>query len=680
MLTLSRFSNPKCLLVLLVHILLMGIANYAAFWLRFDGDLPDWAMDIFLATVPLLVCVRLLMFIPFRLYGTVWQYTSLWDLGNIVGATLSGSVVFFLVTRYGLGQTAYPRTVYLIDALLLIVLTGGMRVARRVGYPSSSNSDTKRVLIYGAGDAGERLVRELRQNRAFGYQPVGFIDDNRRKSGQRIHGVKVLGTRAQLPGIMERVKPDTILIAMPSIGAGAIREIAKALLAYNVSIKILPDLSVLLDGKSEVNQLRNLSVEDLLHRPRVDLDRSVTAALLKGKRVLVTGAGGSIGSELCRQIATYSPESLILFERYENGLFAIHSELAHRPGPPHIYPVIGDVTDRERLQSAMEAYEPQIVFHAAAHKHVPLMEYNPCEAVKNNVAGTRTVATLAEEFNVERFIMISTDKAVRPSSVMGATKRVAELIIQDMARTSKTNFVTVRFGNVLGSNGSVVPHFLQQIKNGGPVTVTHPDVQRYFMLIPEAVELVLQSASLANPGAVYVLEMGEQVRLQDLARHLIRLSGFVPDQEIAISFTGLRPGEKLAEELVGPDETVTASPLKEILSVRLDGVPARDWLLPTIAALEEMAYLQNAGEVLAKISQLVPSFRPSQRNSVLALERDWSDGEGENEFANHEPRGGVDEKNYSPGTVRSGARRRVRRDIGSGAVASPTASVPDRFE
>ena len=479
MLIFKRFSNPKCLLMFFMHIVLMGIANYSAFWLRFDGDIPDWAMTIFIRTLPILVLVRLLMFLPFRLYGTVWQYTSLWDLRNIIGATLSGTLAFFVVTRFGFGQIGYPRSVYLIDALLLIVLTSGLRIARRIGYPSASNADMKRVLIYGAGDAGERLVRELRQNQGFGYRPVGFVDDDRRKTGQRIHGVKVLGTRDHLSAIMRTVTPDAILIAMPSIGAGAIREIAKALLAYNVSIKILPDLSVLLDGKSEVNQLRNLSVEDLLHRPRVDLDRSVTAALLKGKRVLVTGAGGSIGSELCRQIATYSPESLILFERYENGLFAIHSELAHRPGPPHIYPVIGDVTDRERLQSAMEAYEPQIVFHAAAHKHVPLMEYNPCEAVKNNVAGTRTVATLAEEFNVERFIMISTDKAVRPSSVMGATKRVAELIIQDMARTSKTNFVTVRFGNVLGSNGSVVPHFLQQIKNGGPVTVTHPDAVSY---------------------------------------------------------------------------------------------------------------------------------------------------------------------------------------------------------
>jgi FlaA1/EpsC-like NDP-sugar epimerase len=352
MLIFKRFSNPKCLLMFFMHIVLMGIANYSAFWLRFDGDIPDWAMTIFIRTLPILVLVRLLMFLPFRLYGTVWQYTSLWDLRNIIGATLSGTLAFFVVTRFGFGQIGYPRSVYLIDALLLIVLTSGLRIARRIGYPSASNADMKRVLIYGAGDAGERLVRELRQNQGFGYRPVGFVDDDRRKTGQRIHGVKVLGTRDHLSAIMRTVTPDAILIAMPSIGAGAIREIAKALLAYNVSIKILPDLSVLLDGKSEVNQLRNLSVEDLLHRPRVDLDRSVTAALLKGKRVLVTGAGGSIGSELCRQIATYCTRiPHTLSNGMKTGCIAIHSELGPRTAPPHI------LSGHRRCDGCRSAYD-----------------------------------------------------------------------------------------------------------------------------------------------------------------------------------------------------------------------------------------------------------------------------------------------------------------------------------
>lgn len=621
MLLVQRMCRLKPLVKLGMLLALVCIANFAAFWLRFDGDIPQWAMEFFIGTLPLLVLVRLAMFLPFRLYGTVWQYTSQWDLMNLVGAALSGTLVFVLIVRFGLGHVGYPRSVYLIDTLLLIVLTGGVWIARRIGYPSSSSTGLKPVLIYGAGSAGERLVRELRQNRSFGYRPIGFIDDDRLKTGQRIHGVKVLGTRQHLPAIMKRAAPDTVVIAMPSVRAEAIREIARLLLGYKVSVKILPDLSVLLDGKAEVNQLRNLSVEDLLHRPRVGLDRSQSASLLKGKRVLVTGAGGSIGSELCRQIATYGPEALILYERYENSLFAIHGELCTRIPPPHIYPVIGDITDKARLRSTMGAYGPHIIFHAAAHKHVPLMEFNPCEAVKNNVLGTRMVATLAHAMNVERFIMISTDKAVRPSSVMGATKRVAELIIQDMARNSRTTFTTVRFGNVLGSNGSVVPHFLQQIKSGGPVTVTHPDVERYFMLIPEAVELVLQAAALADQGSTYVLEMGQQLKLHDLARHLIRLSGFVPDKEIAIRFIGLRPGEKLSEELVGPDETVMPSSLKEILRVCPNHLPPHDGLALTIGHLERMANMQNAEEVLAGISLLVPSFQASRRDSILAVER-----------------------------------------------------------
>jgi FlaA1/EpsC-like NDP-sugar epimerase len=596
---------------------LVCAADFSAFWLRFDGDIPEWAMQLFLGTLPALILVRLAVSFPFRLYSTVWQYASLWDLMNLVGASLSGTAVFIVVVRFGLGHADYPRSVYLIDTLLLIVLAGGMSMAWRLRHASSSSADLKRVLIYGAGDAGERLVRELRQNQSFGYRPVGFVDDEPRKTGQRIHGVKVLGTRAQLPAIMKTAAPNVVLIAMPSVRSGTIREIAKLLLGYKVSIKILPDLSQLLDGKSEIDQLRNLSVEDLLHRPRVGLDRSRSAALVRGKRILVTGAGGSIGSELCRQIAAYGPDALILYERYENNLYAIHGELSRGLPPPHVYPVIGDVTDHARLRATMETYTPHIVFHAAAHKHVPLMEFNPCEAVKNNVMGTRMAATVASDMDVERFIMISTDKAVRPSSVMGATKRVAELIIQDMARTSRTTFTTVRFGNVLGSNGSVVPHFLQQIKAGGPVTVTHPDVERYFMLIPEAVELVLHAAALAEQGSIYVLEMGQQLKLQDLARHLIRLSGFVPDRDIPIRFTGLRPGEKLSEELVGPDETVMPSSSKEILRVCPNQIPPHEWLAVAIAELERMAHLQKTDEVLASMALLVPTFQAASRTSVL---------------------------------------------------------------
>jgi FlaA1/EpsC-like NDP-sugar epimerase len=620
MFTLHHTGNLKRAMKMMTLLTLVCAANLSAFWLRFDGDIPQWALDLAAKTLPVLVAVRLATFIPFKLYDTVWQYTGLWDLLNLVRATVVGTLLFIIAVRVGLGYVQYPRSIFLIDALLLIVFTTAVWVIRRAGYPRSS-ADMKTVLIYGAGQAGERLARDLRHNWRYGYRPVGFVDDDPRKAGQRIHGVKVLGTREQLPAIMRACSPNTVMIAMPSARGVAIRDIAKLLLGYNVSIKILPDLNCLLDGTSEVNQLRNLSVEDLLHRPRVGLERTWAASLLKGRRILVTGAGGSIGSELCRQIASHEPDALILYERYENSLFAIHGELCGGPACAKVYPVIGDVTDRARLLSTMGAYEPEVVFHAAAHKHVPLMEFNPCEAVKNNVVGTRTVATLAHELGVQRFIMISTDKAVRPSSVMGATKRIAELIIQDMARVSRTTFATVRFGNVLGSNGSVVPHFLQQIKAGGPVTVTHPDVERYFMLIPEAVELVLHAAALADQGSIYVLEMGRQVKLQELARHLIRLSGFVPGREISITFTGLRPGEKLSEELVGPDETVMPSALKEIVKVRSNHVPAHDALVSALADLERVAYLHRAEEVLAAMNVLVPSFQATSRHAILAVER-----------------------------------------------------------
>jgi FlaA1/EpsC-like NDP-sugar epimerase len=486
------------------------------------------------------------------------------------------------------------------------------------------------------------------------------MDDDPNNLGRQIHGVKVLGGRSQIQNIMRFFAPHIVMIAMPSAESSSIRDIAKLLLSYNVSIKILPDLNVLLDGQPEVTQLRNLTIEDILHRPRVNLDRSLTASLLKGKRVMVTGAGGSIGSELCRQIASHEPEALILFERYENSLFSIHVELAKRWPDVTIIPIIGDVVDRTRVHAAMSSYAPQIVFHAAAH-----------------VMGTRILATLADELHVERFIMISTDKAVRPSSVMGATKRIAELLVQDIARRSRTNFTTVRFGNVLGSNGSVVPHFLSQIQAGGPVTVTHPDVQRYFMLIPEAVELVLQAAALADQGMVYVLEMGEQVRLQDLARQLIRMSGFVPDQEIPIVYTGLRPGEKLSEELVGPDEALIPSALKEIMSVRLNHVPAQEWLVSMVAELEGLATAQKAAEVLKLISRLVPSFQPLGRSAVLALERTGADSSGRIIFINPEKEGGVHEEGSVPRSDRPGTPR-VRRKLVGDPASAPVRSISDR--
>jgi len=522
----------------------------------------------------------------------------------------ASSVVFEIAVWGALGFR-YPRSVLIIDSVLLVCGLGGLRLARRLYRALSYLGRAKRVLIYGAGDAGEMIVRDMRNNRDYEYEPIGFVDDDPRKVGERIHGVRVLGTADALRMIVQHEAPDAILVAMPSASPTTIRTIVRVLEPYRVPIQTLPSLRDVLGGRVTTSQVRPLIVEDLLDREPVGVDTALAGQLVRGRRVLVTGAGGSIGSELSRQIATLSPAVLILLDRYENGLHALHLELAERDAHCLTTAVIGDVCDADRMNSVMNEHRPEIIFHAAAHKHVPLMETNPCEAVKNNVRGTRILSEAAIARGVERFILISTDKAVNPSSVMGATKRVAELLVSNGGQRGRTVFAAVRFGNVLASNGSVVPRFLEQIQAGGPVTVTHPDVRRYFMLIPEAVHLMLQAAALANGGDIFVLEMGEQVRVLDLARNLIRLSGRVPEQEISIVFTGLRPGEKLSEELVGQDEVIDGSASAGVLRVVPRSSP--DW--PTferdVLELERLAAEDDAQAVMKVLVEIVPTYCPA---------------------------------------------------------------------
>jgi FlaA1/EpsC-like NDP-sugar epimerase len=420
---------------------------------------------------------------------------------------------------------------------------------------------------------------------------------------------------------MARVKPQEVLVAIPRGDPSTLRSVVMAMETYKVPITTLPALREILNGKVVVDQIRKLSIEDLLPRAPVGLDPTRVRQLISGKRVMVTGAGGSIGSELCRQIARFEPSELILYERYENGLYDIVNDLMECEVFPPISSVIGDVTDRQRLDAVMCEHRPQLVFHAAAHKHVPLMEHNPCEAVKNNVTGTRSVAETAKRHGAELFVLISTDKAVNPSSVMGATKRIAELILQSTARSGSTAFVAVRFGNVLGSNGSLVPRFLHQINAGGPVTVTHPEIRRYFMLIPEAVHLVLHAAAMGQNGGMYTLEMGDQIKVLDMARNLIRLSGFVPEEEIPIMFIGLRPGEKLSEELVGADEIIEGSPIEKILRVRPRHDASDPHIMDKVAELERFAARNDPTEVGRQLSRLLPSFRP-ETDAVPAGSRD----------------------------------------------------------
>lgn len=599
------------------------MANYLAFWLRFDGQISESAYQLFTGMLPWLIVIRGVSFMFFRLNEGLWRYVSIWDVKKILVGVLAGTVAFYGMVVWVIGLSGYPRSVFIIDSILLIGFLVGIRVATRMFRERKVLSRMKRVLVIGAGDAGAQIVREMQTDSLGSYTPIGFIDDNPSKLGKRIHGVRVLGARNDLAGLLQTFKPEEILVALPGVNPAIVREITTALTPFKLPIKTLPRLEDILEGKVSINQIRPLVIEDLLQRPPVDLSPQRVQRLIEGKRVLVTGAGGSIGSELCRQIVEFRPKSLILYERHENSLYTIGSELTDHGHGLLIHPVIGDITDVHRLRQTLSEYQPDIIFHAAAHKHVPLMELNPCEAFKNNVLGTRLVAEAAMQYGVGHFVLISTDKAVNPSSVMGATKRGAELVIQSLAQQSSTCFLTVRFGNVLGSNGSVVPRFQRQIEAGGPVTVTHPEVRRYFMSIPEAVCLVLQAATLGKQGTIYLLEMGEQIKLIDLARNLIRLSGHIPEKEIAIEFVGLRPGEKLEEELVGMGENAIPSSLDKILEIGV-GAPIDESFLLKVQGMAESGNLNDRQLAIKNLQQLVPTFHQTEMCEHHGSSGGWS--------------------------------------------------------
>ncbi|HBH00750.1 MAG TPA: hypothetical protein DDZ42_02340 [Candidatus Rokubacteria bacterium] len=607
----SFIMRHRRVLIVVAHLAFVAASNYAAFWIRFEGALGERELALFASTLPWLLAIRMLTFVPFRLYEGLWRYTSIWDLLHIVGGVLVSSTLFFTLMRLGVGL-GYPASVPIIDSILLICMLSGLRLSRRIHRELHRADREKRVLIYGAGDAGEMIVRDMRHNPFYEYEPIGFVDDDVVKVGQRIHGVKVLGTRHDVPRLMTAHAPDAVLVAMPRATPAAIRSIVRALEPFKVPIQTLPNLRDVLGGKVTVNEIRTLSMEDLLERAPVTLDITPVRRLLEGRRVLVTGAGGSIGSELSRQISALGPATLVLVDRYENGLHAVAQELGAEPRAGRVDAVVADVADVGRVTEVLAVHRPQVVFHAAAHKHVPLMELNPCEAVKNNVRGTRVTADAARRSGVERFILISTDKAVNPTSVMGATKRIAEMLVQSLDRQSPGVFSAVRFGNVLASNGSVVPQFLAQIKAGGPVTITHPEICRYFMSIPEAVHLVLQAAALATGGDIFVLDMGEPIKIVDLARNLIRLSGFLPDEEIPIKFIGLRPGEKLYEELVGKDEAASPSAAERILRVEPSFVPDPERLARQVAELERQADVGDVAGVGARLAEIVPVYAPAR--------------------------------------------------------------------
>jgi FlaA1/EpsC-like NDP-sugar epimerase len=556
-----RKVNVRRTLAILAHVTLWTAALLAAFLLRFEFELPR----VYWPNLPLwataLVLLRMTVFQAAGLFRGLWRYTGSRDYAAMLWATSLASIVFWIGLAV-VGHHHFPRSVLVIEWSMAMLHMAGARFATRALYhmhpelllAGNATERRTRVLIVGAGDGAEMLLREMLRLHAERYEPIGLVDDDPAKHGARIHGVRILGAIPELPRLVTARKADEILIAVPTATGMQMRRIVDYAKKSGARIKTIPALAQLLDGRVHVSQLRNVNIEDLLGRDPVQLDGEAISIIMSGQVVMVTGAGGSIGSEICRQVCRFQPALVLLVERAENNLFHIHRELLASYPEVRTEPCIADVGDAARMEELFAAHGPNVVFHAAAHKHVPMMEWNPGEAVKNNVFGTKTLADLSDRFRVSRFVMISTDKAVNPTSVMGVSKRVAEIYVQTMSERSSTRFVTVRFGNVLGSAGSVIPIFQEQIASGGPVTVTHPEMQRYFMTIPEASQLVLQAGAMGNGGEIFILDMGEPVRIADLARDLITLSGLTPGVDIEIKFTGMRPGEKLFEELSVDDE------------------------------------------------------------------------------------------------------------------------------
>jgi FlaA1/EpsC-like NDP-sugar epimerase len=568
---LRRLVLSRQLHVVALYAALAVAANAAAFLLRFDGIIPPADVAVGLALLPWLVVLRLTAFVWFGVVATQWRHVDMWDLRNIILASAASTVAFWALVTWVFGITRYPRSIFLVDALLLIMLVGGTQLVTKLHATAGRADHGKRVLVYGAGDAAASIAREMKNNPGWQRVPIGFVDEKADTVGQRIHGTKVLGGPSDLVGIVARERPDEILVALGSKDAATFRRVVTALETFRIPIKTLPSLGDLLDGRVAMEQIRDISMDDLLPRPSTTVDAAPIDRFVRGKRVLVTGAAGSIGSELCRQLASAGPGALILLDKAESPLYDLDGELQRRHPHLECAAVLADIKAGPALDRVFAMHRPDVVFHAAAYKHVPLMETHPEEAVLNNVVGTRGLLEVATRRGAGHFVLISTDKAVYPTSVMGASKRLAELYVQAVSgrlRYHDTRCSIVRFGNVLGSNGSVVPLFMRQIEQGGPVTVTHPEVARYFMTVHEAVHLVLRAAVMARGGDTFVLEMGEQVRIADLARDLVRVSGRVPGEDIAIVFTGLRPGEKLREELVTADEVIEGSDVAAIRRVR----------------------------------------------------------------------------------------------------------------
>ncbi|MHC4361542.1 MAG: polysaccharide biosynthesis protein [Planctomycetota bacterium] len=588
----------------------------------------SWLVEQYPSLLVFFIIVKLLVFGLFKQYRGWWRYVGISDLTGILQASLVSTLIIVSLwtslifapapVRESLEYiTHVGQGVFVADLFITFLLLAGLRMAVRLYYEEFRTVEggrLKRFLIVGAGNAGEALLREIQRMPETQYEVIGFIDDDPVKQGLNIHGISVLGSVEQLPEVCRQRNIEEIAIAIPSATPHQLRRVIQVCEGAKIRFRTVPSITDIASGKFRVSQIRDVDINDLLSREVVELDLDLIEAFIRDKVVLVTGAGGSIGSEMCRQVCTLNPKLLLLAEQAENPLFYIQRELHSQFPDIPTEAIVCNVTDQIRVDAIFEKYRPQVVIHAAAHKHVPLMELNPGEAVKNNVLGTQIVADAADRHGASNFVMISTDKAVNPTSIMGSSKRIAEMYIQDLGRTSKTHFVTVRFGNVLGSDGSVVPIFKRQIAEGGPVTVTHPEMKRYFMVIPEAVQLVLQAATMGKGGEIFVLDMGEPVRVVDLAKELITLSGFRPGEDIELVFTGPRPGEKLFEELSIEGEDM--QPTRHPKIVIWNNIPTdHDKLQAALQELMTEVQKQDRSAIARKIKKLVPEYMGNNNNT-----------------------------------------------------------------
>ena len=629
-----QLKNAHFYLMLLGDALLFAVALTLAYLFRFEFSLDAFfARQLRTILIPILL-VKLCTFFLFGLYKGMWRYTSTRDFWRLLQASATSTLLImaFIFVFYRF-EGGYSRAIFLMDGGLTFLFTGGLRMAIRTFYVRPDRNgqalfvppaQRKRILIVGAGAAGEKILREIIENDHLPYSVVGFIDDDPKKHGRSIHGIPVLGSLKELAKIVKSRQVKEILIAIPSATGDQIRRIVEICKTCQVAYKTLPGMGEIIDGRVSIKALRDVNYEDLLGRLPIQLDMEEIRGYLDGKVVLISGCGGSIGAELCRQIVRFRPQMLILVDASEANLFHIEMELHSELGGDRCRAVLGRVQDETLMASVFQMYRPQVVFHAAAYKHVPMLEKNPWEAVFNNIIGSRVIMGMARRYEAERFVLVSTDKAVRPTNVMGASKRVTELLLHAL-QGAGTRFMAVRFGNVVGSSGSVIPVFRNQIEQGGPVTVTHPEVRRFFMTIPEAAQLILQAGGMGHGGEIFILKMGTPVKIVDMARDLIRLSGREPDRDVKITFTGLRDGEKLYEELITVGEGIVPTKHEKIMVLRNDGqagLAASEQVHATLLD-EQLVELYAAADrfdapaVKQKLREIVPEYTPQDTASVL---------------------------------------------------------------